>query len=281
MTVRNRRERRDGWAAGRFRLNPERDPMILYAIGRSKLLTTRDVATLAFGSRETARDRLRKLHCAGLVRAHVRDLAKDNVYSLTARGRDLVVDHLDVDPAELTVARGLPRQLDHLLGVNRMRVCLTAASRLLPYAPLRAFVAEWELGVRRRSEAVELVPDALVKLADKDGRRHFVALEVDLGTENPSYVAAHKLRMYEKHLLVGTPVCGVDIELVVLVAPGARRLRSLAKAIGRAGLRLPVALGDLEHVDGKNAFTAYAMSSPVASSSVEAVRGLLVRPLLP
>jgi len=279
---RNRRERRDGWAArGRVRLNPKRDPKILYAIGRSKLLPTRDIATLAFGSRETARDRLRKLHCAGLVRAHVRALHEDNVYTLTERGRDIAVEHLNAEPERLAVLRRLPKQLDHLIGINRMRVCLTAASRELAYEPLRAFVPEWELRAARHGSLLKIIPDAVLKVADRHGVRHFIALEVDTGSENPSYVAGKKLRAYEHAMRAGQSICGADIELVVLVAPGTRRLRALARAIEKASVRSPVALGDLDAMTPGAVLSSYARPAELARSSGEAARGLLVRPLLP
>lgn len=275
-----RRERRDGWAARQsIRINAERDPLLCYALGRSKVLPTRDIALLAFGSRETARDRLRKLHCAGYVRAHVRDLAADNLYTLTERGRTLAVEHLEADPDELVVVKALPKQLDHLLGVNRMRVCLTVASRALPHEPLRAFVPDWELQAMRHAALVGLVPDAIVRLRDVRGDNHFVALEVDTGTENPSYVA-RKLVTYEQHMLAGLPIHGAAIERVALVAPGPRRLRSLARAIVTAGVRIPVLLGDLASMTPSNALAGYAAPSDLVRRSALDIEGLLTSALL-
>lgn len=277
----SRRERRNGWAAKQtVRVNAERDPLLCYSIGRCKVLPTRDIALLAFGSRETARDRLRKLHCAGYVRAHVRDLAADNLYTLTERGRALAVEHVDADADELVVVRTLPKQLEHLLGVNRMRVCLTVASRALPHEPLRAYVPDWELQAMRHTALVGLVPDAIARLRDVRGANRFVAIEVDAGTENPSYVAK-KLVAYEQHMRAGLPIHGADIERVVLVAPGARRLRSLARAIVAAGVRVPVLLGDLAAVTPSNVLAGYA--EPVILSdtaSVDDIGPLLVEPLL-
>lgn len=276
----SRRERRDGWAAKRsIRINIERDPTICYALGRSKVLPTRDIALLAFGSRETARDRLRKLHCAGYVRAHVRDLAADNLYTLTERGRALAVEHLDADPDELVVVRTLPKQLEHLLGVNRMRVCLTVASRALPHDPLRAFVPDWELQRGRHAALVGLVPDAIARLRDARGENRFLAIEVDTGTENPSYVAK-KLVAYEQHVLAGLPIHGAPIERVVLVAPGHRRLRSVARAIVAAGVRVPVLLGDLAIVTPSNVLRGYASPTRLAADGAGDATALFVERLL-
>lgn len=275
-----RRERRDGWAAkASVRINPERDPMICYALGRSKVLPTRDIALLAFGSRETARDRLRKLHCAGLVRAHVRDLATDNLYTLTERGRALAVEHLDADHGELVVVRTLPKQLDHLLGVNRVRVCLTVVSRGLSHDPLRAFVPDWELQAMRHAALVGLVPDAIARLRDARGEDHFIAIEVDTGSENPSYVAK-KMVGYEQHILAGLPIYGAAIERVVLVAPGCRRLRSLARAFVASRVRIPVLFGDLATITPSSVLQGYASPTTLSAAAVGEISRLLVEPLL-
>lgn len=114
--------------------------------------------------------------------------------------------------------------------MNRVRVCLTAASRALPHEPLRAFVPDWELQATRHAALMGLVPDAIARLRDERGGNQFVAVEMDIGTENPSYVAK-KLVAHEQHIFAGLPIYGVAIERVVLVAAGCRRLRSLARAI--------------------------------------------------
>lgn len=92
------RARRDGWAREIKLSVTDRDIELLLALGTCGVLRTRDLVRLFFGSRATANDRLRKLYCAGLIDCHVRDLAGDNYYTLTERGRDLVVDHRDVTP---------------------------------------------------------------------------------------------------------------------------------------------------------------------------------------
>ncbi len=92
------RERRVGWAREVEVKVTERDIDILHALGTCGVLRTRDLVRLFFGSRATANDRLRKLYCAGLVDVHVRGLGDDNYYTLTERGRDLVLDHRDVTP---------------------------------------------------------------------------------------------------------------------------------------------------------------------------------------
>ena len=65
----------------------DRDAWLLGALGRMRFLTTSQLAQLGFGgSRWAANKRLRRLLDAGLVRVWVRDLAKENIYSLDRAG---------------------------------------------------------------------------------------------------------------------------------------------------------------------------------------------------
>ncbi|MFO0713959.1 MAG: replication-relaxation family protein [Sandaracinus sp.] len=119
---------RDGWAARQRPKLVKRDIAILYAIGRCKVLRTRDIARL-FGSRATANDRLRKLFVAKLIDCHVPNLAGDNLYTLTERGRQVVAEATDGDASPTDRApRALPQRLEHLAGINELRVLLTLAT---------------------------------------------------------------------------------------------------------------------------------------------------------
>src|SRR3989442_7959764 len=69
----------------------DRDLWILEALGRMRFLTTKQLARLAFGSSNLAANkRMRRLLNSGLVRAWVRDLARDNIYGLTEIGARLL-----------------------------------------------------------------------------------------------------------------------------------------------------------------------------------------------
>src|SRR2546425_12729822 len=88
----------------------ERDRWLLETVGKLRFATTSQLTRLHFTSRWGANKRLRKLLDAGLVRAWVRSLSEENVYSLDRRGvRLLEKDH---SGDGWFVARGLYRKLD-------------------------------------------------------------------------------------------------------------------------------------------------------------------------
>jgi hypothetical protein len=104
----------------------ERDRFILEALGKMRFLTTAQIAALAFGhSRWAANKRLRKLLDAAFVRAWVRELAKENVYSLDRLGART----LDGDGR---VPRRLDGTIEHLLGINQVRSALALALPTVP-----------------------------------------------------------------------------------------------------------------------------------------------------
>jgi DNA-binding transcriptional ArsR family regulator len=100
-----------------------RDREILTAIGKLRFTTTMQLARLYFGgSRSAANKRLRKLYDGRLVRAWVRELARENVYTVDRRGGVLLAS--ESDRSTYTVPRGLDGHLDHLLAVNEVRIAL-------------------------------------------------------------------------------------------------------------------------------------------------------------
>lgn len=224
-----RREERAGWAAAQGFSLTERDVSILYALGRCRVLRTREIARLFFGSRATTSDRLRKLFVAGLVTCHVRELATDNLYVLSPKGRAVVVEQLGVEARELAVVRALPARLDHLLAINAVRILFTAATRDGASVRLVSLRAEWELARERHAGLLGVLPDLVLELEER-GRGVALAVEADTGTEAPT-VVAKKLMRYEAYRRSRLPLYGLDVGAVVLAAPSERRLKSLARAV--------------------------------------------------
>ncbi|MCC7541326.1 MAG: replication-relaxation family protein [Deltaproteobacteria bacterium] len=262
-----RRERRDGWAAACDVEVTERDAAILYAVGRCRVLRTRDIARLFFGSRATANDRLRKLFVAGYVRCHVRALAGDNLYTLIEKGKQLVLAREDVEPRELPIPRALPARLDHLLGINEMRVLFTLATRgESAQFRLVSFRPEWELAAERHAGLLGVLPDGIIELEDARGARHVSALEVDLGTEAPT-VVAKKVARYETYARAGLPLYGVDIRTVLVAARGERRVRSLARAFVGVANAVTVRLGDALALSPSDLFAAFRRAGSLAAGS--------------
>lgn len=270
--VPGRRERRDGWAAAAKVVLTERDVAILYAVGRSRVLRTRDVARLFFGSRGTTNDRLRKLFVTGYLRSHLRALADDNLYTLTEKGRQAVVGRTDAEPGDLPVPRALPARLDHLLGINEMRVLFTLATRDegAPFT-LVSFRPEWELAAERHAGLLGVLPDAMLELEDVRGGRHVAALEVDLGTEAPT-VVAKKVSRYEAYARAGQPLYGADVRTVLIVAPGVRRVRSLARAVAGTARVVTVRLANALELDAGCLFAAFRRAEALPSRSTPGSR---------
>ncbi|MCC7538132.1 MAG: replication-relaxation family protein [Deltaproteobacteria bacterium] len=148
--------------------------------------------------------------------------------------------------------RTLPSQLDHLFAMNEVRVYMTLAARSRSDVRLASFRPSWELMRERHSGVVGLVPDALVELEVEGQGVRAVALEVDMSTESPAYLARRKLGRYRALLGAGVPVYGHADVAVFVVARGERRLRALASALADAGVREGVVLGDLDALDERS-----------------------------
>src|SRR2546427_10721917 len=132
----------------------DRDHWILESLRKMRFLTTAQLAQLFFeGSKSAANKRLRKLLDAGLIRSWVRDLAKDNVYSLDRRGVDVLGEP---DPGmNHTVPRGLDGNLEHLLAIHQVRISLALG---LPGIgdEIAWWRSDWEL---RSSFRERIIPD--------------------------------------------------------------------------------------------------------------------------
>ncbi len=249
-----RRELRTGWArAAGLRLT-ERDAAILFAVGRMRVARTSDLTALFFRSVEPARDRLRRLFTAGYLDCRAPEVAGENCYLLTRKGKDAVLADHDVDPDALVCVRELPARHAHLGLINRARVLFTLACRVddAPFQ-LATFRPEWEL-VRVASPAIlGLLPDAIASLEARDGRGVHVAIEADLSTESPTIVGS-KIRKYEHYRAMRQPLYGVDVSQVVVLAYGLRRLRALARAINAIAPAASVRFGDATTLDAAGVF---------------------------
>lgn len=115
--------------------------------------------------------------------------------------------------SEIVLERHVPKQLEHLIGINDVRIAAELSGRL------EYFFAAWELpqiGWRHR-----IIPDAVFRIAGRT-----FALEYDRGLENLRYFVGSKIAAYRRGL-AGLPLAGV----LVVVDSEARR-RTLARAIG-------------------------------------------------
>ncbi len=129
--------------------------------------------------------------------------------------------------AEVALERRPPKQLEHFLGINDVRIAAELEGELT------YFFACWELPALKWRH--QLIPDAIFSAHDRT-----YAVEFDRGAETLRYFVTTKIRIYERGLE------GFPISALIIIADRDARLRALAKAIGR--VRLPLFLGTLESV---------------------------------
>lgn len=278
------RGRRTGWASGRSLVLTERDLQLFFFLGVCGIARTRDVVRLFFGARGTANDRLRKLFVAGFLQCFVRDLAGDNLYALTDRGLQVLVERKGIDPTTLRIVRKLPSKLEHTLEILAVRLHLSLACRTHPRYALAAFDTDADLAAERHAALLDLVPDARVALVDRaSGGRVMFFLEVDRGTENTTWLVRHKLRRYADAAATHTPLYGIVDPLIVFVVPSERRARSLAERIVAERVSARVVLALTPNLSDANVLgVAYARPEDVAlPSRAGDVRGAFCLSLLP
>jgi hypothetical protein len=277
------RARREGWARAVKTTLTERDIDILYTIGVCGVVRTRDITRFFFGARATANDRLRKLFCAGLVECFAPDLAGDNYYTLTALGRDRVLDHHDLDTETLRVVRKLPKKLDHAIAVTEVRLHLSIACRGSGTYELDSFLTDTDLARERHAALLDLIPDAKAAVrvrATKELHRFFV--EMDLGTEAVTWLVRHKLGTYARHAQIGTMLYGVRDPLVVLVTTGLRRARNIARTMNtmRVHARVVFALRPMLS-EGNVLGAAYALPADLLAVPDAGADAIFTQRLLP
>ncbi len=273
------RARRDGWAADEKLIITKRDLEILYLAGVCGVVRTRDVTRFAFGARATANDRLRKLYCAGLLECFVPDLASDNYYALTPRGRDHLVEAYDIPPDDVRVVRKLPKHLDHALAVTEMRLHIALACRASTTYKLGGFETDAELAKARHAALLELIPDAKVTIiARATGEVHTLMAELDLGTEPTNWLVRHKLAVYARYAALGTALYGVRNPPILLVVPSLRRARNIARTMVDQRVLAPVvfALRPLL-TEGNVLGRAYALPQELLAAAPEVEPAALFR----
>jgi len=220
--------------AARSRLT-ERDRWLLEALAKMRFLTTSHVATLIFGgSRCAANKRLRRLLDAGWVRAWVRSLSEDNVYSLTRASVNLFRQQ-EGGASGLRRARGLDPNIDHLLAINAVRIAL-ALHLSDAGGELDRWRSDWELRVPRRSR---LVPDALFQVTWSDQRHTTYALELDRNTKTPQRFLK-KILDYSSARFQPSGLDNLSEASVLVVGTEARWVERYRAGVAHVHLLLPV-----------------------------------------
>jgi|RhiMetdeSRZDD1v2_1073273.scaffolds.fasta_scaffold832397_1 Replication-relaxation len=158
----------------------ERDLWILEGIAQMRFLTTSQLSKLYFdGARWYVNKRLRNLLDAGLVKVWVRNLAEENIYSITPSGLS-AIRHRTSGISEFKIPYGLVENLEHLLNINEVRISLALSLPQLG-AEISWWRSDWELRSHGRER---IIPDGLFLIKWHGLKEQAYALEVDNNTRS-------------------------------------------------------------------------------------------------
>jgi hypothetical protein len=232
-----RRQRTAREPRGRISITP-RVVAILQTVADCRLLSSTDLAATHFRSKSHADRVLRKMFDHGLLGRIERPVVHGSaelLYTLGRRGREML--SLSTDPVPPRLARRTPRQLDHLLGLGRLRLLMTQPDS----AQLGYHIDSWDwtptvLQPGSPEQPRGLVPDCAFTLRTPRGPKAALCfVEYDLATEGRA-VFLRKLRAYEAAWRAGkiVEIFGVEKFRVLTLCPNERRrdgLKSVASEV--------------------------------------------------
>ena len=195
----------------------ERDIRVVCKCAISKWLTTGQLARLYFPqvTPDAVRKSLRRLVEAGYLGVHREHQMAEALHGLGPKGKVL----LEAKGITAEVTRKPPRQIEHVVGINDVRVAVEVKPQQVAY-----FFACWELPGLGWVHPV--IPDALLGLRLPERRTFFV--EYDRATETlPTLLG--KLRGYDGGL------SGIPFRALLLVTDTAARLETLGRHVRKEG----------------------------------------------
>src|SRR5438445_3079312 len=209
----------------------DRDLRLLVKCGICRWLTTGQIQRLYFpkATLNAVQKRLRKLSDAGYLRSYREHPTAEAVHTAGPKGKPLV----EQKGIEITLTADVPKQLDHMLGVNEVRIAVETSSARVAW-----FFAYWQLGDLGWTYPV--IPDAIFAIRGEEGRRRCL-VEYDRSTETLEKLL-QKLRWYDKGL------AAFPFEAVLIVTERTRRLDLLSRELRRKGLSVTVLASALEEV---------------------------------
>jgi len=193
-------------------------------------LTTDQLKRLYFpeATLNAVQKRLRKLSEAGYLRSHQEHPTAEAVHAVGPKGKLLIEEK----GLEVAVGGEVPRQVEHMLGVNEIRIAVETSGMKVVY-----FFAYWQLANLGWAHAV--IPDAVFAVRTPELRTFLV--EYDRSTETLDKLF-RKLGLYDQGL------AEFHFEAVVIVTERTRRLDLLGRELRRKNLSLPVLASTLEDV---------------------------------
>jgi hypothetical protein len=174
----------------------ERDGRLLGELGRFRWLSTGQIARVLFPANHlTAVHRrlrvLRKHRYVVSVRAHQ---MAEALHALGSRGREILLDR--GWPGEIRLEKQPPRQLEHFLGINDIRIAVERSTRSEDIT-VDYFRPCWEL--HPQIWPFRVIPDA-VAMFTHAGKSARMLFEYDRGFEPPAYMLRTKFRRYAEGL---------------------------------------------------------------------------------
>jgi hypothetical protein len=200
----------------------ERDRRVMVKCAVARWLTTGQLQRFCFRgvSADAARKSLRRLTENGYLVTHREHSMAEAIHGLGPKGRVA----LAAKGFAAEAPREPPRQVEHLIGINDIRIAAETSRHRVLYC-----FASWEL--QGLGWAHPVIPDLVAGMQCPERKVFF--FEYDRSTEGLATLAK-KFRLYE----VGIP--GVSLAALVLVANSDGRLETLARKIPELAGERPV-----------------------------------------
>src|SRR3989442_11849535 len=223
----------------------DRDLRMLIKLAVCRWLATAQIQRLYFpeATLNAVQKRLRKLSDAGYVRSYREHPTSEAVHAVGPKGKPLVEEK----GIEITLTSDVPKQLDHMLGVNEVRIALETTGARVAW-----FFAYWQLGDLRWTYPI--IPDAIFAIRGEAGRRTFL-VEYDRSTETLEKLL-QKLRWYDKGL------AGFPFEAVLILTERTRRLDLLSRELLRKNLSVTVLASTIDEVKEMGFFASAFVELP-------------------
>src|SRR6266567_2120021 len=205
----------------------ERDRRMLVKCAVCRWLTTDQLKRLYFpeATVNAVQKRLRKLSEAGYLRSHQEHPTAEAVHAVGPKGKLLIEEK----GLEVAVGGEVPRQVEHMLGVNEIRIAVETSGMKVVY-----FFAYWQLANLGWAHAV--IPDAVFAVRTPELQTFLV--EYDRSTETLDKLF-RKLGSYDQGL------ADFPFEAVLILTERTRRLDLLGPELRRKNLSVPVLASNL------------------------------------
>jgi len=232
---------------GKIRVT-ERDVWLLEGLAKMRFLTTSQLAKLYFnGSQWYPNKRLRNLLDAGLVKAWVRSLATENVYSITRSGIAAIEDRDTTLALKTTMPYGLDENLTHLLAINDVRISLVLT--LSGSGEILWWRSDWDLRSHGRDR---IIPDGLFLLKWNAVKDQAYALEVDNNTRS-SKNFLKKILAYINSRAVGGKIYGLEAPIILVAGSDPKWLERYRASVKEIRLSRQVWFATLEDIADEGA----------------------------